>query len=208
MHGTPRAGHCVLVTSGYPGYGLGLTDEELLQGVARLEPAPFEVLYERHGPVAFALARRMLGSRACAEDAVQEAFLNLWRSAASYDSARGSPRSWLLGMVRNRSLDLLRNRRVHERRRVAIMGFEERIATGEESGADLIRRDEATTVRSALASLPPEQRCVLELAYYGGWTQTEIAEHFDMPLGTVKGRTRLGLEKLRWALAEIGHAAG
>ncbi len=185
-----------------------LTDEELLRSVARIEPAAFEVLYQRHGPVAFALARRMLGSQAHAEDAVQEAFINLWRGATRYDPAKGSVRSWLLTMVRNRSIDLLRSLRIHERRRITIVGLEERIAAGDETEAEFISREEATMVRSALAMLPPDQRRVLELAYYGGWTQAEIAEHFDMPLGTVKGRTRLGLDKLRWALAELAHATG
>ncbi|MDQ3721572.1 MAG: sigma-70 family RNA polymerase sigma factor [Actinomycetota bacterium] len=183
------------------------SDEDLLRGVARLEPDPFEALYQRHGPTAFALARHMLGSHTHAEDAVQEAFLNLWRSAARYDSARGSVRSWLLCMVRHRSIDILRKLRVHERHRIAIAGWEDRVATDEESGTDFIRREEATIVRSALASLPDDQRRVLELAYYGGWTHTEIADHLDMPLGTVKSRTRLGLEKLRWTLAELAHTA-
>lgn len=185
-----------------------LTDEELLRSVARIEPAAFEVLYQRHGPGAFALARRMLGSQAHAEDAVQEAFVNLWRGAARFDPARGSVRSWLLTMVRNRSIDLLRSLRIHERHRITIVGLEERIAAGDETEAELICREEATMVRSALAMLPPDQRHVLELAYYGGWTQTEIAEHFDMPLGTVKGRVRLGLAKLRSALDEIAPTAG
>ncbi len=185
-----------------------LTDEELLRSVARIEPAAFEVLYQRHGPVAFALAQRVLGSHAHAEDAVQEAFINLWRGAARYDALRGSVRSWLLTMVRNRSIDLLRSLSVHERRRITIVGLEERIAAGDKTEAEFISREEATMVRSALAMLPPDQRRVLELAYYGGWTQAEIAETFDMPLGTVKGRTRLGLDKLRWALAELAHATG
>lgn len=185
-----------------------MTDEELLRDVARIAPASFEVLYQRHGAAAFALASHMLGSRVHAEDAVQEAFINLWRGAARYDSARGSVRAWLLGMVRNRSIDMLRSREVHERRRIAIVGLEDQIAAHEATETDFIRREQAVTVRSALATLPPDQRHVLELAYYGGWTQAEIAEHFDMPLGTVKARTRLGLEKLKWALAEIAQGAG
>ena len=198
-----------LVTSGDPGQEWGrLTDEDLLREVSRIQPAPFEVLYQRHGAAAFALALRMLGSPAHAEDVVQDAFINLWRGAARYDSARGSVRSWLLGMVRNRSIDMLRSRGVHERRRIAMAGLEEQLAARQETEAEFIRHELATTVRSALAKLPPDQRHVLELAYFGGWTQTEIAAHFDMPLGTVKGRMRLGLQKLRWALAEIGKAAG
>ncbi len=179
-----------------------------MRGVACIEPAPFEVLYQRHGAAAFSLARRMLGSHAYAEEAVQEAFMNLWRGAARYDPARGSVRSWLLGMVRNRSIDSLRSLRVHERRRIALVGLEDRLAADEEIEMEFMRREEAIRVRGALGTLPDEQRQVLELAYFGGWTQPEIARHFDMPLGTVKGRTRLGLEKLRWALLEIAHAEG
>lgn len=185
-----------------------LSDEELVRGVARIEPGPFEVLYERHGAAAFGLALRMLRSRGLAEDAVQEAYISLWRGAARYDPARGSVRSWLLGMVRNRSIDTLRRLGVDERRRIAMAGFEDRFAAGQEGETDLIRREDARRVRSALGTLPADQRRVLELAYYGGWTQTEIAQHFDMPLGTVKGRTRLGLEKLRSALDESAHPAG
>ncbi len=195
------------MTSGDSGWKLRLTDEELLAGIARLEPEPFETLYERHGAAAFALARHMLGSNGPPEDAVQEAFLNLWRSAARYDCARGSVRSWLLCMVRHRSIDILRKLRLQERHRIAVAGLEERIASGEDSGADLIGREQASLVRSALAGLPPEQKRVLELAYFGGWSHTEIAEHCDLPLGTVKGRTRLGLEKLRWTLAELARTA-
>ena len=196
------------MTPGDCGWKLRLTDEELLTGVARLEPEPFETLYERHGPAAFALAQHMLGSNGPAEDAVQEAFLNLWRSAARYDCARGSVRSWLLCMVRHRSIDILRRLKLQARHRIAIAGLEERIASGADTGADLICREQASLVRSALAALPPEQKRVLELAYFGGWSHREIAEHCDLPLGTVKGRTRLGLEKLRWTLAGNAPAPG
>jgi len=190
-----------LVTPADPGHDLPRrTDEELVQAVARIEPAPFEVLYQRHGAAAYSLARYMLGSHGHAEDVVQEAFMNLWRGAARYDPARGSVRSWLLGMVRNRSIDMLRSLTAHERRRISIVGLEDRIAADEEIERECIRRAEANRVRSALRTLPPDQRQVLWLTYFGGWTQTEIAKHFDMPLGTVKGRARLGLEKLRWSL--------
>lgn len=197
------------MTSGDAGYDLArLTDEELVRGVARIESGAFDVLYRRHGAAVFALARRMLGSQLRAEDAVQEAFLGLWRSAARYDPARGSVRTWLLGMVRNRSIDALRSLGVHERRRIEMEGFEGRIEAHDQTEKDFIRDEQATGVRSALATLPPDQRRVLELAYFGGWSQTEIAEHLDLPLGTVKGRTRLGLVKLRSALDEIVRAAG
>ncbi|MCA1671032.1 MAG: sigma-70 family RNA polymerase sigma factor [Actinobacteria bacterium] len=192
------------MTSGDAGPDLArLTDEELVRGIARVEPAAFDVLYRRHGAAAFALARRMLGSQARAEDAVQEAFISLWRTARRYDSARGSVRSWLLGIVRNRSIDVLRGLDVHQRRRIEMENFEGRVAAPHETEADVVRREQARRVQSALATLPRDQRRVLELAYFGGWTQTEIAEHLELPLGTVKSRTRLGLKKLRCGLDEI-----
>lgn len=192
------------MTSGDAGPDLArLTDEELVRGIARVEPAAFDVLYRRHGAAAFALARRMLGSQARAEDAVQEAFISLWRTARRYDSARGSVRSWLLGIVRNRSIDALRGLDVHQRRRIEMENFEDRVATLDETEGDFVSREQARSVQSALATLPRDQRRVLELAYFGGWTQTEIAEHLELPLGTVKSRARLGLKKLRCGLDEI-----
>ena len=184
-----------------------MSDAELLRRAARIEREPFEVLYDRHSASAFSLARHMLGP-AQAEDAVQEAFLALWRSASTFDPAKGSVRSWLLGMVRNRSIDFLRTLGVHERRRVAFEGLEERLTTHEELEPDLVRREEAGIVRTALAALPRDQRRVLELAYFGGWTQNEIADLLDVPLGTVKGRTRLGLARLKAALDGVIPAAG
>ncbi len=182
-----------------------LSDEELLPRVARIEAASFAVLYERHSAAAYSLARRMLGASG-AEDVVQEAFLNLWRNATMYDASRGAGRSWLLALVRNRSIDALR-RQGADGRRIAMGELEARIAAEESVDLDVItdlaRRERAERLRSALAALPCEQRRVLELAYFGGWTQAEIAEYLELPLGTVKGRTNLGLGKLRGVLGLV-----
>ena len=180
-----------------------LADEDLMALVRESEPAAFEVVYERHSAAAFSLAYRMCGTRALAEDVVQEAFLSLWRSGSRYDRTRGSVRTWVLGIVHNRAIDVLRRSLVHERRRASDEGLAERAEAPERTEAEVARRDEASEIRKALEDLPREQSRVIELAYYGGFTHTEIAEMLDAPVGTVKGRMRLGLSKLRTQLAEL-----
>ena len=185
-----------------------LADEDLMQLVRRGDTSAFEVVYERHATAAFSLAYRMTGTRNVAEDVVQEAFLSLWRSGARYERARGSVRTWVLGIVHNRAIDALRRSMVHDRRRASDEGLDERLDSGERTDVEAARRDEAREVRTALRALPEEQSRVIELAYFGGFTHTQIAEMLDMPIGTVKGRMRLGLEKLRRQLAgEYGELA-
>lgn len=174
-----------------------LLDEELMQLVREKDAAALAVVYERHARVAFSLAFRMCGKRALAEDVVQEAFLSLWRSDARYDSARGSVRTWVLGIVRNRAIDALRLRTVRDRGCVSDEGIVEQLEAVERTEREVGRRDEAREVRAALVCLPPEQSRVIELAYYGGFTNTEIAAMLDAPVGTIKGRMRLGLQKMR-----------
>ena len=171
-----------------------------MQLVRRGDSRAFEVIYERHSAAAFSLAYRMVGSRAQAEDVTQEAFLNLWRSGAHYDRARGSVRTWILGIVHHRAIDQLRRSSVHDKRRASDEGLEERLESRERTEGEVARREEAATIRSAMDSLPAEQSHVIELAYFGGFTHTEIAEILGAPVGTVKGRMRLGLEKLRNSL--------
>jgi RNA polymerase sigma-70 factor, ECF subfamily len=178
-----------------------LADEELMQLVCDGDPAAFETVYDRHGGAAFSLAYRIVGNRPAAEDAVQEAFLSIWRSRLRYDAQRGSVRSWVLGIVHNRTIDALRRNLVHERRRTTAEGIEERYEAPERTEAEVARRDEARSVRAALATLPGDQERVIELAYFGGFTHTQIAEMLGEPIGTVKGRMRLGLEKLRRSLS-------
>jgi RNA polymerase sigma-70 factor (ECF subfamily) len=142
----------------------------------------------------------MTGTRNVAEDVVQEAFLSLWRSGARYDRDRGSVRTWVLGIVHNRAIDALRRSMVHDRRRASDAGIEERFESGERTDVEVARRDEAREVRTALRSLPAEQSHVIELAYFGGFSHSEIADMLHTPIGTVKGRMRLGLKKMRGEL--------
>jgi RNA polymerase sigma-70 factor, ECF subfamily len=181
-----------------------LADEDLMPLVERKDPRAFEIVYDRHGGAAFSLAYRMVGNRSAAEDITQEAFLSLWRSGARYDRARGSVRTWLLGIVRNRAIDLLRR----EVMQAPAISFEDEISadkrpsSASETDVEALRREAARQVRGVLNELPGDQMRVIELAYFGGLTHSQIAETLGMPLGTVKGRMRLGMEKIRARLAE------
>ena len=168
-----------------------------MQLVRRGQAAAFELVYERHASAAFSLAYRIVGTRNGAEDVSQEAFLSLWRSGARYDRTRGSVRTWVLGIVHHRAIDYLRRATVHDKRRASDEGMEERFEARERTDTEVARRDEAQTVRRAMETLPADQCQVIELAYFGGFTHTEIADILETPVGTVKGRMRLGLEKLR-----------
>jgi RNA polymerase sigma-70 factor (ECF subfamily) len=183
-----------------------LADEEVMQLVGEGDPRAFELLYDRHGSAAFSLAYRMVGDRVAAEDISQEAFLSIWRSRMRYDSARGSVRTWVLGIVHNRAIDALRRGSVHERRREEFEGVEERHESPERTDVEAARREEARSVHSALDTLPVDQRRTIELAYFGGFSHSQIAELLDEPIGTIKGRMRLGLGKLRDQLSDL--AAG
>jgi RNA polymerase sigma-70 factor (ECF subfamily) len=180
----------------------GLSDEELMRRVGDGDAAAFEFVYDRHSRAAYALAYRIVGSRPSAEEAVQEGFLAVWRGAARYRPDRGSVGTWVLGIVHHRAVDVLRRSMVVDRRRGSAEGIEERLVAPEHTEREALAREETREVRGALATLPEPQRRVLELAYYGGFTQTEIASMIDAPLGTVKGRMRLGLEKLQGELGE------
>jgi RNA polymerase sigma-70 factor (ECF subfamily) len=180
-----------------------LADEEVMQLVQQGDPRAFELLYDRHGGAAFSLAYRMVGDRVTAEDISQEAFLSIWRSRLRYQSERGSVRTWVLGVVHHRTIDALRRNLVHDRRRASAEGIEERQEAPERTDVEVARREEARQVRSAIDTLPEDQSQVIELAYFGGFTHSQIAEMLEMPIGTVKGRMRLGLEKLRRQLSEV-----
>jgi RNA polymerase sigma-70 factor, ECF subfamily len=180
-----------------------LGDEDLMTLVDRADPLAFEAFFDRHGGAAYSLAHRIVGDAAAAEDVTQEAFLSIWRSGAGYDRARGSVRSWVLGIVRNRAIDALRR---HARPGFQL-DFDDEAAlqarpAADSTDAETLRREAARELRGALRTLPSDQSRVLELAYFGGFSQSEIAEMLHMPLGTVKGRMRLGLEKLRGRIAE------
>lgn len=174
----------------------GLSDEELIGRTARFETDAFAELYDRHSSVAFAVSRRMLGPT-LAQDAVQDAFLGIWRGASTFDASRGAGRAWLLRIVRYRSLDALRRLGVGARRAIDAQRLQERAADPESVHATAQRNEAAAAVAAALRGLPDDQRQVIELAYFDGLTQVEISERLGLPLGTVKSRARLALHKLR-----------
>lgn len=180
-----------------------LADEELMPLIGAKDPEAFEVLYDRHGGVAYSLAYRVLGERSAAEDVTQEAFISIWRSGGRFDPARGSVRSWMLSVVRNRAIDALRSK-AGKAPKLNLDDDEilEQRPAGELTEEEAMRHETASEVRGALGQLPGEQSKVIELAYFGGFSQSEISRMLGVPLGTVKGRMRLGLEKIRGELAE------
>ena len=173
-----------------------LADEELIPLVGRGDAEAFAVLYDRHSRAAYSLAYRMMGERQAAEDLAQDGFLKVWRSATSYRADRGSVRTWILSIVHNRGIDQLRSlasrRRTQNKVEASVP-----ISQPSEAFAETWRNSQREQVREALGTLPPEQLKILELAYFSGYTHVEISELLDLPLGTVKGRMRLGLKKIR-----------
>ncbi|MGO9609975.1 MAG: sigma-70 family RNA polymerase sigma factor [Verrucomicrobiia bacterium] len=183
----------------------GADDRALLRAVAAGDKEALRQLYTRHSAVLFALALRVLTDRAEAEDVLQEAFVQIWKTAGSFDEGRGRPLGWLIMLTRSRAIDRLRSRKT--RSRVAeSMAKDTSQTAGSTTPADEALASEAQrTVRNALKSLPSEQRIPIEMAYFGGLTQFEIAQQLSQPLGTVKTRMRSGMMRLR---EQLGSAAG
>ena len=179
-----------------------LSDEALLALIARKDDLALTELYSRHGRVAYGLAYRILRDDALAQDAVQEAFLGVWRGAARFTAEKAKPTTWLLTLVHRRAVDLVRR---EERRRAEPLEPEHDAAdvAAPDQAEQIARRE---TVRAALRTLPPEQREAIELAYYAGYTQSELAERLGQPIGTIKSRMFSGLARLRDALAETAAA--
>jgi RNA polymerase sigma-70 factor (ECF subfamily) len=175
-----------------------LPDEALPALVARGDEQALAELYDRFGRVAYGVALRVLRDAALAEDAVQDGFLTAWRTAAGFDPARGKASTWLLTLVHRRAVDVVRR---EERRRADVLD-DAPIASGDATDESVEIRDERRRVQAARAKLPPDQREALELAYYGGLTQTELAERLGVPLGTIKSRMFTALSRLRDLLAE------
>jgi RNA polymerase sigma-70 factor, ECF subfamily len=175
-----------------------------MQRVHEGDARALEVIFDRHADASFSLAYRMCGRRAMAEDVVQEAFLSVWRSRARHDPARGNVRSWLLGVVHNRAIDAFRHEGARTSCDVSDDGIADWMPAAELTELEVERRDEAIHVHSALHELPADQRQVIELAYFGGFSHSQIAEMLKLPTGTVKGRMRLGLMKMRTALGPAG----
>ena len=174
------------------------SDEELVAALASRDATALEALYDRYGRLAFSLAVRIVGTPEAAEEIVQEAFLSLWRGAATYQPGRAAVRTWLLSITHHRAIDAVRRKAARVQTaplddQAQFVGVQD---VWSAVNASLLRDE----VRAALASLPQEQRRSIELAYFGGLTYPEIAEELGVPLGTVKSRLRLGLQKLQGLL--------
>jgi RNA polymerase sigma-70 factor, ECF subfamily len=173
-----------------------LTDEDLISQVGAGDAFAFTALHDHHSPATYSLARRLTGDEQDAEDLAQDAFLKVWRSAGSYRAERGSVRTWMLSVVRNRGIDRLRSQATHWRTQKKAEAEAPR-SQPSEAFAETWRKCRRDRVREALEDLPHTQHKVLALAHFSDRTNAEIAERLCLPLGTVKGRMRLGLKKLR-----------
>jgi RNA polymerase sigma-70 factor (ECF subfamily) len=179
-----------------------LNDIDLIQATAQGDADALLLLYDRYNRLAFGLAYRILGNPSFAEEAVQDAYLQVWNRAASFDVARGSNvRGWLMTIVHNRSIDIRRRDIDHKPAHVPLEDAEHRLSVPDvwrDVSAGLTQE----TMRSAVATLPQDQRRAIELAFFEGLSHGEIAEQEQTPLGTIKGRMRLGLRKLRTVLID------
>ena len=192
---------------GFPGMddSDGLSDEALLTALAQGAEWAVEALYERYNRVLYSLAYRIVADQQVAEDLLQEAFLSVWRHATSYSPQAGTVRSWLLSIVHHRTIDYLRA----VRRRAGLQKVTWEEVEQDERTAfpdvweEAWRSVQSGQIREALMHLPSEQRMVIELAYFQGWTHSEIAQGYEIPLGTVKARMRLGLTRLKGLLAQM-----
>jgi RNA polymerase sigma-70 factor (ECF subfamily) len=180
-------------------HGATDTDEQLMGRVADGDLRAFETIYDRYHLQAYWLARRITGAAGAAEEATQDAFISLWRRAASFDAERASLRTWLYALVRNRSIDTLRRGARQALHQELTPDAVNNIEAPERTEEQVLVIDDYDRALRLLAELPREQREVIDLAYLAGYSQNEIAAKVGIPLGTVKGRVRLGLRKLRHA---------
>ena len=184
----------------------GLTDLELLEHISNQDRDALATLYERFGRRVFSLAVRILSDSVSAEEVTQDVFMSVWRRGATYVSKKGKFTTWLFSIAHNRTIDELRKRRRDLSRTNDDIDDHLNLKSGDVSPADAtVALSEYAKIRAAMEDLPEEQKNVVELSYFKGLTQTEIAEKTGQPLGTVKTRMRLALKKLRKALsAELG----
>lgn len=178
------------------------TDEELMARIAARDAPALGVLHDRYRALAFSVALRVVGDPARAEDVVQDAFLSVWRRAGSYTPGRGSAKTWLTSVVRNRAIDVVRATREHaveDQDQVLLSLQDTAPGVHDQVAASL---DGAET-RRALGELPEEQRQAIAMAYFAGLSHTEIADRTGLPLGTVKSRVRLGIQRMRQSLAPL-----
>ena len=181
---------------------LGLQDGQLVELVAGNDADALEALYDRYGKVAYSLARRILADATLAQDVVQEVFLSLWRNAGRFDAGRGTVATYLLSMTHHRAVDAVRREENLRRWRTTdeVLEFAPDPGSGVEDEVEASER--RAQVRAALAELPPAQREALALAYFGGYTQREVASLVGVPLGTVKTRMAAGMRKLKDSLSD------
>jgi RNA polymerase sigma factor (sigma-70 family) len=181
---------------------LGLQDGQLVELVAGNDADALEALYDRYGKVAYSLARRILADATLAQDVVQEVFLSLWRNAGRFDAGRGTVATYLLSMTHHRAVDAVRREENLRRWRTSdeVLEFAPDPGSGVEDEVEASER--RAQVRAALAELPPAQREALALAYFGGYTQREVASLVGVPLGTVKTRMAAGMRKLKDSLSD------
>ncbi|ACL24500.1 sigma-70 family RNA polymerase sigma factor [Chloroflexus aggregans] len=179
-----------------------LSDEFLIDLIVQREEAALGELYDRYAALVYAIALRITGDRQTAEEVMQDVFHNIWQTAGGFRRQAGLVVHWLIGISRHRAIDALRSKRERVRRR-EVTGVD--VGTLLPAGVESVleQRMLRETVRAALADLPPAQRQAIEMAYYGGLTQSEIAEQLGEPLGTIKTRLRLGLLKLRDVLRSL-----
>ena len=173
-----------------------LADEDLISLVEADDADAFATLYDRHSRAAFSLAYRMMGERQGSQDRAQGGFLKVWRNAGSYRAERGSVRTWILSIVHNRGIDQLRALASRRRTQDRVEASAPR-SQPSEAFTETWRNSQRDQVREAMSTLPSEQLKILELAYFSGYTHVEISELLSLPLGTVKGRMRLALKKIR-----------
>jgi RNA polymerase sigma-70 factor (ECF subfamily) len=179
------------------------SDEALLAAIQKRDQRAIAALYDRYGGLAVGLAYSILGERSVAEDVVQDAFMGVWRRAVSFEAGRGSVRTWLLSIVHHRAIDRLRGVSGRARLDAPIDDFERVLAVDDPWG-EVEVRVQREVLQNGLATLPEEQRRTIEMAYFNGYTQQEIAAAMNVPVGTVKGRLRIGLQKMRSLLAGSG----
>lgn len=184
----------------------GVSDEDLMAAICLGAEWAIEILYHRYHSYAFALAYRVLHESTGAEDVVQEVFLSIWRKAATYQQQHGGVYSWLQAIVHHRAIDKIRSAtyRDHQCKPLEEEGIIDIPSTQPEVWEEAWHKQQRNVIRVVLAQLPVEQREVIELAYFDGYTHAEIAQQKNIPLGTVKGRMRLGLQKMRHLVQEQG----
>ena len=179
-----------------------IDDKELIRAIVERKQEAVAERYDRFSSMLMALAYRVLGNSQDAEEILQETFLQVWNQAARYDPKRSSVSTWLVLITRSRAIDRLRSRQVRKRTVTAAQQEISNPHTSPTGGGNVLLRERRQRLSEEMSRLPPEQRQVLELAFYGGSTQSEIAAHTGIPLGTVKTRTLLAMKKLRAALQE------